>query len=98
MNVKFQSSRNSVPASECVAEIVARLRKLHSARNVEGQRRFGITPRTEQLGVSMAVLRQMAKEHRRDQQLSLALWAHEPAVHEARLLAALTGDWELEST
>jgi len=75
------------------AEIVARARKHFSQRNVDGQRRFGITPRTEQLGVSLAVLRQIAKAHRRDQQLSLALWAHTPAVHEARLLAVLTGDW-----
>jgi len=95
MVVKFQSSsRCSAAASIYAAEIVARLRKLYSRRNVEGQRRFGITPRTEQLGVSMAVLRQVAKAHRRDQPLSLALWTHKPAVHEARLLAALTGDWE----
>jgi len=80
--------------SAVAVEIVGKLRKFYSRRNVEGQRRFGITPRAEQLGVSMAVLRQMARAHRRDQMLSLALWAHEPAVHEARLLAALTGDWE----
>jgi len=96
MSVKNQSSRSSAHAASAAlaAEIVSRLRKLHSPRNVEGQRRFGITPRTEQLGVSIAVLRQVARAHRRDQALSLALWAHEPAVHEARLLAALTGDWE----
>jgi len=97
MNATSQSPRTSAPAPArtsraLAAEIVTRLRKFHSPRNVAGQRRFGITPRTEQLGVSMAVLRQIAKTHRRDQQLSLALWAHEPAVHEARLLAALTGD------
>ena len=96
MSVKIQPSQSSqsFQSSASAAEIVAGLRKLYSPRDVEGQRRFGITPRTEQLGVSIAMLRQVAKAHRRDQSLSLALWAHEPAVHEARLLAALVGDWE----
>ena len=98
--MKIRSSQRLVQnpaqshASALAAEIVARLRKLHSARNVAGQRQFGITPRSEQFGVSIVVLRQVARAHRRDQALSLALWAHAPAVHEARLLAALTGDWE----
>lgn len=40
----------------------------------------------------MAYLRRLARAHRRNQELSLALWAIKPPVHEARLLAALTGD------
>lgn len=73
-------------------ELVAKIRTQFSQHNVDGQRRFGITPATEQLGVSMAYLRQLARAHRRDQELSLALWAITPPIHEARLLAALVGD------
>jgi 3-methyladenine DNA glycosylase AlkD len=54
--------------------------------------RFGIN--TEQaLGVSMAAMRPLARTHRRDHELALALWA--TGVHEARILAALIGDPKL---
>lgn len=71
-------------------EIINRLRGLRDACNVEGQRRFGITTAAEQLGVAAPVLRAIAREHRRDHALALALWAS--GVHEARGLATLVDD------
>lgn len=58
--------------------------------NVEGQRRFGITTQGLQLGLDSASLRALAKQHRRDHPLALALWSQ--AWHETRLLAPLIAD------
>lgn len=70
--------------------VIARLRSLGSRRNAAGQRRFGITPRTELLGIPIPVLRRIARAHRGDHGLALALWAS--GVHEARILAAYVDD------
>ena len=72
------------------AEIVAHLRTLASPRDAEGQRRFGITPGDELLGIRAPVLREIARAHRRDHALALALWA--TGIHEARIIAALVDD------
>ncbi|MBI5767212.1 MAG: DNA alkylation repair protein [Verrucomicrobia bacterium] len=72
------------------AKIVAHLRTLRNPRNVEGQRRFGITSHAEQLGIAMPVLRDLARAHRRDHALALALWSH--PIQEARVLATLVAD------
>jgi 3-methyladenine DNA glycosylase AlkD len=77
------------PAMDAPA-LVDRLRSLGSSRNVAGQRRFGITPRTVQLGVPIPELRRIARSHRRDHALALSLWA--TGVHEARILAAHVDD------
>jgi len=71
-------------------EILAHLRTLASPRDAEGQRRFGITPGGELLGIRAPVLREIAREHRRDHALALELW--ETGVHEARIIAALADD------
>ncbi|MFT3783504.1 MAG: DNA alkylation repair protein [Nibricoccus sp.] len=70
--------------------LIAELRTHRNPVNVAGQRRFGITPLTEQLGVSMPFLRAIAKKHRQDHALALALW--NSAIHEARILACLVED------
>jgi len=70
--------------------IVAYLRAHRSPRDVEGQRRFGITPRREHLGLRAPMLRALARQHRRDHALALALWSQ--PIHEARILAALIDD------
>lgn len=72
------------------AEIIARLRSLRNERNIAGQRRYGITPTKEQLGVSMPVLRALARSHRRNHTLATELWASE--IHDARILAILIDD------
>jgi 3-methyladenine DNA glycosylase AlkD len=70
-------------------EIVSALNSLADPDNVRGMARFGINPRGT-LGVSMPVLRKMAKETGRDHALALELW--ETGIHEARILAALVAD------
>ena len=42
-------------------EIIALLRARRSPDDIAGQRRFGITPRGEQLGVRSVLLRQLAR-------------------------------------
>jgi 3-methyladenine DNA glycosylase AlkD len=75
-----------------IPALLAHLRSLRNDRNIAGQRRFGITPQTEQLGIPIPVLRRLARPLRRRHDLALALWAQ--PVHEARLLAAFIEDPE----
>ena len=77
-------------ATALAHQLLAELRVESDPRNVAGQLRFGIRPSTEMLGASMVRLRGMAKLHRRNQALALALWEH--PIHEAQILAALTAD------
>ena len=72
------------------AEIVSSLRTLASPRDAEGQRRFGIAPRGELLGIRAPAMREIARAHRRNHALALELWA--TGVHEARIIAALADD------
>ena len=72
------------------AEILTELRAQRSPEDIAGQRRFGIAPDREQLGVRAPVLRQLARAHRRDHGLALALW--DSGVFDARQLAALIDD------
>jgi 3-methyladenine DNA glycosylase AlkD len=71
-------------------ELIARLRSLKNPANIAGQRRFGIAPKTEHLGISLAILRPLARPFRKNHGLALELWAS--GIHEARLLAALIED------
>lgn len=66
--------------------LMARLKALANAENVTGMARFGINPHNT-LGISVAVLRGIAKETGRDHALALRLW--ESGIHEARILATL---------
>lgn len=70
--------------------LIAELRSLRNPVNIAGQRRFGITPKTEHLGISIAILRPLARPHRKNHTLALELWAS--SIHEARILAALIED------
>jgi 3-methyladenine DNA glycosylase AlkD len=70
--------------------IIVYLRSLRNPGNIAGQLRFGITPKTEHLGIGMPVLRGIARAHRRDHALALGLWAS--GIHEARILAAHVDD------
>lgn len=73
-----------------VAALLVELRSQRSERNIAGQHRYGIAPKTEQLGIAAPVLRAMARAHRRDHELAAALWAQ--PVFESRLLAGLVED------
>ncbi len=73
-------------------EIVKKLKAQGNAKNVAGMARFGISSKNT-LGVSMPVLRAMAKEIGKDHKLALELWQTE--IHEARILAGLVDRPEL---
>lgn len=66
--------------------LVERIRALGGERNRAGMARFGINT-ARAAGVGMAVLRPLARAHRGDHALALALWKTE--LHEARILACL---------
>ena len=70
-------------------QVIVRLQQLASPQVVEGMARFGITS-TNVLGISMPVLRKMARELGRDHVLALELWAS--GLHEARILASMVDD------
>jgi 3-methyladenine DNA glycosylase AlkD len=70
-------------------QVIDTLRSLANPANVAGMARYGISP-TGTLGVSMPVLRKMAKEIGRRHDLADELWRS--AIHEARILAALIDD------
>ena len=65
-------------------EIIQKIKSLANPKNVEGMARFGINP-ANTYGVSIPVLRKMAKEIGKDHELAMELWAS--GIHEARLLA-----------
>ncbi|MGB2815080.1 MAG: DNA alkylation repair protein [Dehalococcoidales bacterium] len=67
-------------------EIIQKIKSLANPKNVAGMARFGINP-ANTYGVSVPVLRKMAREAGRDHELALELWAS--GIHEARLLACL---------
>lgn len=69
--------------------IIEELKSLADPVNVAGMARFGINSNNT-LGISMPVIRTMAKEYRGNHELSLELW--DSGIHEARILAALIDD------
>jgi 3-methyladenine DNA glycosylase AlkD len=71
-------------------DLIERLKALADPVNAAGMARFGINPE-ETLGVTMPVIRAMAKEAGKNHGLALALWACE--IHEARILASLVDDF-----
>jgi len=72
-----------------VADILAELRALGSPKHREGMSRFGIET-AKAYGVSVVVLRKLARPYRRNHQLAHELW--ETGVHEARMLACMIDD------
>lgn len=72
-----------------VEQVLARLRALADPTRLAGMARYGIA--TEHAyGVTVAELREVAKELGRDPDLAAALW--DSGVHEARILASLVDD------
>jgi 3-methyladenine DNA glycosylase AlkD len=76
-------------ATAGAAAVLAELAGLGSAENRAGMARFGINTGNA-FGISMTALRPLARRHRRDHDLALALW--KTGKHEARILAALIDD------
>lgn len=70
-------------------EIVGLLRTIARPENIKGMARYGISVQGT-LGVPVPELRRMARLHRREHGLALALW--ETGIHEARMLACFIDD------
>lgn len=67
-------------------EIIKELKSVANPEAIQGMARFGINPKNT-LGVSIPVLRDMAKRTGRDHSLAQELW--DSSIHEARILASL---------
>jgi 3-methyladenine DNA glycosylase AlkD len=72
-------------------DIIKLLKSKASKRNVEGMARFGINTKNA-LGISVYVLRDMAKKIGKSHTLAKKLWGS--GIHEARLLAGFIGEAE----
>jgi 3-methyladenine DNA glycosylase AlkD len=70
-------------------EILEQLKAQANPANVEGMARYGINPHNT-LGVSMPVLRAIARQTKRNHPLALELW--DSGIHEACILAVLVAD------
>jgi 3-methyladenine DNA glycosylase AlkD len=72
-----------------VKDIIRSIKGKYNKKNVEGMARFGINPNNT-YGVSIPVLRGMARKIGKDHKLALKLW--DTGIHEARLLAGFIDD------
>lgn len=72
-----------------VISIINHLQSLHNPNNVAGMARFGINPHNT-IGVSIPVLRALAKKIGKNHPLAEELW--QSGIHEARLLASFIDD------
>lgn len=70
-------------------EVLAILKKHANPKNVEGMARFGINSENT-LGISIPILRNLAKKIGKNHELALELW--DSKIHEARLLAIFIDD------
>jgi 3-methyladenine DNA glycosylase AlkD len=74
-----------------IDDIIIRLKSLSNPKSVEGMVRYGINPE-KTLGVSIPVLRKLAKEIGRSHILAIGLW--DTGIHEARILAGMIDEPE----
>jgi 3-methyladenine DNA glycosylase AlkD len=72
-------------------EIIAYLKSLNNEHNKAGQARFGINTE-KSFGISIPVLRDLAKQYKKQHELALQLW--DTGYHEARILAAFIDDYQ----
>lgn len=82
-------ARAKEPKKIALETVMKELKSHANPKNVEGMARFGISPK-DTLGISVPILRKMAKNAGIDHDLALKLWA--TGVHEARILACLVDD------
>lgn len=76
-----------------VTKILKKLKSHANPTNVAGMARFGINPKNT-YGVSIPILRNMAKEIGKDHVLAQNLW--KSGIHEARILAGMIDDpWQV---
>lgn len=70
-------------------DILENLKSLSNPKAVEGMARFGINT-ARAYGISIAILRKMARETGKDHDLAQELWASD--IHEAQILASIIDD------
>lgn len=70
-------------------EVHQQLLALVNPENAAGMARFGIQGKTV-MGIKIPVLRDIARKHKKNQQLALELW--QSGEHEARILASMVAD------
>lgn len=70
-------------------KILKQLKSQRNEKNLAGMARFGIAT-DKAFGIKHPILKEIAREHRRDHGLALELWAS--GYHEARLLATIIDD------
>ncbi len=70
-------------------EILKKLKSMENKKNVEGMARFGINPKNT-LGISVYVIRDLAKKIGKNHQLAKKLW--DSKIHEARMLAGFVDE------
>ncbi|MFH1714353.1 MAG: pantetheine-phosphate adenylyltransferase [Candidatus Nealsonbacteria bacterium] len=97
VKIKFVLGKDKKPISATKIlsfnkeEIVRKLKSLANKKNVEGMARFGINPKKSKvLGVSVYVIRDMAKKIGKNHKLAQQLWNSK--IHEARWLAGFIED------
>lgn len=73
-------------------DVIDLLKQSCDTHYLAGMKRFGID-NSKALGVSMPKVRALAREIKKDQALSLALW--DTGIHECRILASMVGDPKL---
>src|ERR1043166_9551471 len=83
------TTRTAAETKQLVDALLRALERKGSKRNRDGMARYGIAA-TKVFGVSVGIIRQMAKPHRNDHALALALWR--TGWFEARLLSAFVED------
>lgn len=81
-----------VNALSSLKDILARLESLKNPKNIEGMKRFGITPK-QCFGVPMPILRDLGKELGKDHALAKELWAID--YRETRILASLVDEKDM---
>lgn len=75
-------------------KIIYRIKSLYNSKNVEGMSRYGINV-ANAYGVSMPVIRKMAKEIGKNHALAAQLWSS--GIHEAQIIACLIDEPALVS-
>ncbi len=70
-------------------KILRKLKSLRNEKNLAGMARFGIAT-DKAFGIKHPILKEIAREHRKDHALALELWGS--GYHEARLLATIIDD------
>jgi 3-methyladenine DNA glycosylase AlkD len=71
-------------------DIVDKIKSLKNPKNIAGMARFGIRPKAQAYGIPLPVIRQMAKEIKKDHGLAISLF--KSGIHEAKILATIIAE------